>query len=223
MKLLQEPEQDLDLNPPQTPRHSYPKPGSAVISHNKSGAKSPRIQESMSRTKVPIETFHDVPPKVHDLHRYVSPGKTFQIDPTITRVRIFRWLLLWSIKVASIVTAIVFWLATILFIKLLVTWETPYRAFAVLLSHLKGLPLPANIWRYIFLGSGYVNGPHLRVAVHASSYLHSATHYSASIPILLGDPLVWLFVMFIMVTSHSFLQFAHDCLSKLSPSTRAAN
>ena len=201
----------------QTPYQSLTKQGSVQHSQNRSGMKTPKKQESVSNVKVSIQPFVDTPPT--DQSRalnFITMGR-FQIDSTINKVRVFTWLLLFNVKVFSLLTATVFWLATIIFIKKLSEWNGLWEAVCFALRYLVGSQTLNDLWRHIFLGNEYHSGPHLRLAVHTSNYIHSPAIYSTSIPILYNNPFVWLFVMTLMFISHYFTCFAHDCLSKIQP------
>jgi hypothetical protein len=118
----------------------------------------------------------------------------------------------------SMLTAIVFWLAALICLKTFLNWSAPREIFYELLHrYISGLPTTASIWRHIFPGTGYRNSYHLRLAVHGSSYLYSTAIYSESIPLLLENPVVWFALMVFMFASQYLLCFAHDFLSKVSP------
>jgi hypothetical protein len=139
----------------------------------------------------------------------------FRIDPTITRVRVFTWLLLLSIEMVSILTVAVFWLATVIFISSMFEWGGPVGILCFALKYLGGPPVD-TLLKHICLGTAY-RGPHLGLAVYASNYVKSPVICSTSIQILHENPLIWLFVMAFMFISHGFACFAHDCVSKLTP------
>jgi hypothetical protein len=223
VKLHQESEQNTYPNPLQTPQQSFSKQDSALPSQHKSGMKTPQRQESISRAKVSIKSFLNIPPREPSYaFNFITMGR-FQIDSTITRVRVFTWLLLLSIKIVSLLTATAFWLATIIFIKNLSEWDGPLKILYFTLRYLGGSPPVDNLLRHIFFGTGYLSGPHLRLAVHTSNYINSPAIYSTSIPILHSNPFVWLFIMTFMFISHYLTCFAHDCLSKVSPTITPAN
>lgn len=214
MKLQQESEQVKYPTPPLTPQQSFSKQGSALPSQRKSAMKSPQRQDSVSRAQVPIQPFPEIRPRAQSLaFNFITMGR-FQIDSTITRARVFIWLLLLSTKMVSILTATAFWLATIIAIKNLLDWNGPLKILYFTVRYLGGSPPVKDLWSHIFLGTEYLSGPHLRLAVHNSDYIHSSAIYSTSIPILYDNPFVWLFVMALMFISHYFTCFAHDCLAK---------
>jgi hypothetical protein len=214
----------LHQDPPRSPPDSLSKQDFALLSQNKSGVKGEQRQEPTSSEKVPVQPFVDVPPRAQSqAFNFITLGR-FQIDSTVTRVRISKWVLLLTIKILSILTATVFWLATLICLKALLNWQSPWKIiYEFTLRYLSGSPRTAHIWRHIFPGTDCSNSHHLRLTVHTSSYLHSPIIYSTSIPLLLDNPMVWLLVIAFMFTSHHLLCFAHDCLSKVSPTIRAAN
>ena len=223
VKHQQDLDQDSSLNLLRTPQRSFSKQGSALHSQHKSGVKIPQRQESISKTRVSIEPFIEIPPTDQSrAFNFITMGR-FQIDSTITGVRVFTWLLLFTIKIVSILTATAFWLATIIFIKTLSEWNGPLELLYFTFRYLKGAPPVDNLWMHIFLGTEYLSGPQLRLAVHSSNYVYAPAIYSTSIPIIYDNPFVWLFVMTFMFISHYFACFAHDCLSKLSSTIRPAN
>jgi hypothetical protein len=208
----------------QTPPDSLSKREFTVLLQNNSGFKSEQRQEPTSSRKVPVQPFVDVPPTAQSQTFNFITMRRFQIDSTITRVRICKWVLLLTIKILSILTATVFWLAAPIFLKTLFSWEAPIKIFyELILRCISGSRSTTPIWRHIFPGTDYRNSYHLRLTIQPSSYLHSPIIYSASTPLLLDNPMVWLFVMAFMFTNHHLLCFAHDCLSKVSPTIRKAN
>ena len=216
-------DQTTNLSLLRSPYQSLTKQGSVMPSQNKSAVKTPKKQESVRNIKVPIQQFDDTPPtdEINSLN-FITMGR-FEMDSTSTQVRVFTWLLLLNIKIVSLVTAAAFWLATIAFFKSLTEWHGPLKALYFALKYLSGFQTVDGLWRHILLGSEYLSGPHLRLAVHTSNYVHSPAIYSTSIPIIHNHPFVWLFVMTLMFISHYFTCFAHDCLSKLSPTIRRVN
>lgn len=207
-----------------TPPGSFSKQDIPVLSLNKSPVKSERRQEPPSSTKVPIQPFTDVPPRAQSrAANFITLGR-FHIDSTITRLRICRWVLLLTIKMLSILTATVFWLATPIFLKNLLNWQAPGKIiYELTLRYLSNMPPTTPIWKNIFPGTDYSNSPHLRLTVHASSYQHSPIIYTTSIPLILDNPMIWLVLLVSMFIGHHLLCFTHDCLSKVSPTIRAAN
>ena len=188
---------------------------------NKSGVKSAQRQEPTRSAQIPIQPFFDTPPRAESqAFNFITLGR-FQTGSTITRIRICKWVVLLTIKILSILTATVFWLAAPIYLKTLLNWKAPGNIFYELtLRYLSGSPSTTSIWKHIFPGTDCSNSHHLRLAVHSSSYLHSPIIYSTSIPLLLDNPMVWLFVMVSMFNSHHLLCFAHDCLSRVSPTIR---
>lgn len=208
----------------QSPTDSVSKQDHTLLSQNKSGVKSEQRQEPTRSKQVPLQPFVGIPPRAQSqAFNFITLGR-FQIDSTITRARICTFVLLLTIKMLSILTATVFWLAAPIYLKTLLNWEAPGKIlYELTLRYLSGSPSTTSIWRHIFPGTDYSNSPHLRLTVHRSSYPHSPIIYSTSIPIFLDNPMVWIFVMVFMFTSHHLLCFAHECLSKVRPSIRPAN
>lgn len=212
--------QDLLRSPPD----SVSKQDYTLLSQTKSGVKSEQRQESTRSKQVPLQPFVDIPPRTQSqAFNFITMGM-FQIDSTITRVRICKYVLLLNIKILSILTATVFWLAAPIYLKTLLNWQAPGNIlYELVLRYLSGSPSTTSIWRHLFPGTDYSNSHHLRLAVHRSNQLHSPIIYSTSISLLLDNPMVWLFVMVFMFTSHCLLCFANDFLSKVSPTIRPAN
>lgn len=202
--------QELQL----TPRRSLSKQDLAQNSQSKSGVRSEPEQQPTSSKKIPIQPFFGVPPRAQtQIPNYITLGM-FRIDPTIAKVSICKWVVLFTIKILSILTAILFWLATTICFKTLLSWKAPGQIlYELTIRHLSGSSTTATIWRHLFPDTDYINSHHLRLAVHTSSYKHSPIIYSTSIPLLLDNPMVWLSLMVFMFISHHLLCFSHDCLS----------
>jgi hypothetical protein len=211
MKLNQAAEYPTDPDLTQSPQVSLFKREPAQFSPHMSGVKSPLKQEPSNR-KV-IRSFPDVSPR--DQRRafnYITMGR-FWINPTTIRSRVFTWLLLLSIKMVSILTAAVFWLATVSLIISMFAWGGQVWILCYALKYIGGPPAD-TLWRHICLGTTN-RGPHLRLAVHASNYVNSQVICSISIQILQDHSFFWLFAMAFMFISHWFACFAHDCVSSL--------
>jgi hypothetical protein len=220
---------NLKIDLQRTPPRSGVKQDNTLLSKSKPDLNSesrpelPRPELS-SRKQEPAQLLVEIPPKAQSqAFNFITMGR-FQIGSSITRVRICKLLLLLTIKILSILTATVFWLSAPIYLKTLLNWQAPGKIFYELtLRYLSGSPPTTPIWRHIFPGTDCSNSHHLRLAVHSSSYLHSPIIYSTSIPLLLDNPIVWLFVMVFMFSSHHLLCFAYDCLSKVSPTIGPAN
>lgn len=216
MKLRPELDYYTDVDLLKTPpEHTLCKQEPTRYSQRKSEGKTPQKRESTSSTKA-VRPSPDIP--LRDQRRafnYIMMG-SFRIDPTITRLRVFTWLLISSIKAASVLTATAFWLATVLFISSKFECDVPVEILCFALRHLGG-PSVAPLWKHVCLSTIYPRGPHLILAVHASNYVHSPIVYSKSISILQDRPSIWLFVMAFMFINHCFACFAHDCAIKLKP------
>lgn len=207
----------------QTPSGSVSK-RDILLSQSKSGVKSERRQEPSTRAQEPVQPFIDIPPRdQRQAFNFITLGR-FQINSTITRIRICKFILLLNIKMLAILTATVFWLATAIYLKTLLNWEGPRHFFYELaLRYFSDAPQTTSIWRHIFPGTNYGNSHHLRLTVHRSSNLQSTVIYSTLIPLLIDNPMVWLFVMVCMFINHYLLCVATDFLSKVHPTIRPAN
>lgn len=198
----------------QSPQLSHVKPEPTQFSPYASVVKSPLKQEPISNRKVLQPSPGVSPGDQRRAFNYITMGRLW-INPTTTRSPVFTWLLLLSIKIVSILTAAVFWLATVILISSMFAWGGQVWILCFALKYLGGPP--ANtLWRHICLGTTN-RGPHLRLAVHASNYVHSQVICSISIQILHDQLFFWLSVMAFMFISHYFTCFAHDCLIKLTP------
>jgi hypothetical protein len=143
---------------------------------------------------------------------YITLG-LFRIDPTTPRIS----LLLSAIRRLSMATGISFWLAVANCFRILLCRGSSWRTFYELVTlYLSGAPILSIIFRYLFLGAGYTDIHHLRLAVHASGYAHSPVIYSTSIPLHLGSTMVWLSWTAFLFIVHHFLCFLHDCLTRPS-------
>lgn len=214
MKLHQTTEYPEDPDMSQSPRVSHFKREPVQFSPYMSGVKSPLKQEPVSNGKVPQTSPGVSPRDQRSAFNYITMGR-FRIDPTITRVRVFTWLLLLSIRMVSILTAVAFWLATVIFIGSMIEWAGLVWILCFALKYLGGPPFD-TLWRHICFGTAY-RGPHLRLAVHTSNHVNSLVICSTSIQILHDNSFFWFFVMTLMFISHCFACFAHDCVSKLKP------
>jgi hypothetical protein len=222
------PSSSLKIDLQRTPQRSGAKQDNIMLSQSKPNPNSeprselPRPELSMRRQE-PAQPAFEIPPRAQTpAFNFITMGR-FQLDSTITRAWICNRVLLLTIKILSMLTAAVFWLAFPFYIKTLLSWKAPLNIFYDIIdSYTSGLPSTTPIWRRLFPATDYT-GHQLRLIVHQSSYLHSQTFYSASIPLILDNPLVWLFVMTLMFASHHLLCFAHDCVSKVSSTIRPAN
>lgn len=207
-----------------TPQRSGFKQEPIPFSQNKSVAKSEQRQESTRNKQVPLPPFVDIPPRSQSPPFSFIMLRRFQLDSTITRAWICKFILLLTIKILSILTAIVFWLTVPIYLKTLLSWQAPRKIlYELTLRYFSDSPSTSSIWRHIFPGSDFSNSYHLRLTVHSTGYIHSPTLYSTAMTIIIDNPLIWLFVMVFMFISHHLLCFAHDCLSKVSPTIRSAN
>jgi hypothetical protein len=207
-----------------SPPESLSKQDCDRLSQNKSGVKSTQREEPSSCKQVPLQPCVVIPSRARSqAFNFITLGR-FQVDSTITRLRICKLILLLTIKILSIQTAAVFWLASLICLKTLLNWQAPANIlYELTYQYTLGSRSTTPIWSHIFPATDYINSRNLRLTVHRSSYLNSPIIYSTSIPLIIDDPIVWIFVMVFMFVSHHLLCFAHDCLSKVSPTIQPAN
>ena len=194
---------------------------------NKSGLKNEQTPELTRTKEVPLQPVAAIPPTAQPAQprtfNFITMGR-LQLDSTVTRLRICKFILLLIIKALSIPTAFAFWLSVPFCLTTLLTWKAPVNFFYELtLRYLSGSSSTTPIWRQSFPDTDCSNSHHLRLSVHRSSYLHSSIICSTSVPLLVHNHMVWLSVMIFMFLSHHFLCFAHDCLSRVNSTIRPAN
>lgn len=216
---------DLLKTPTQTPQASQTKPSLDQLSHSKSRCKIDQGEPVRSMRKMPISDFPDASevkqPKPHArYYNYITMGR-FQIDSTIIRARICLWVLFPCIKILSILTAAVFWIAAPFYLISLVDWQISWKSIYFAYKYIGGLPLADHVRRILFSNVGSNISYHLRVAIHTSLYYRSPAICSTTLPILIDSPAALFFVMTFMFISHHLLCFAHDCLTKFVPTIRA--
>lgn len=199
---------------PQTPRRSLSKQDFSQNPQSKSGVKIEPGQLPTSNRKAPEQPLFGAPLRAQSrTPNYITMGM-IHVNPTATKVSICKGVILFTIKMLSMLTAIFFWLATAIWFKTLLCWKAPGQLlYDLVVRYLSGAPINDAIWRHIFPGTDYGNSHHLRLAIHTSSYTHSPAIYSTSIPLLLDNPVVWLSLMAFMFVGHHLLCFSHDCLS----------
>ena len=180
--------------------------------------------ELSRRKQEPAQPLVEITPRAQSpVFNFITMGR-FQLESTIARAWICKLILLLTIKILSIQTAAVFWLAALICLKTLLNWQAPANVlYELTYQYTSGSRSTTPIWSHIFPATDYINSRNLRLAVHRSSYLNSPIIYSTSIPLIIDNPVVWIFVMVLMFVSHHLLCFAHDCLSKVSPTIQPAN
>lgn len=208
---------DLLKTPTQTPQASQTKPSLDQLSHSKSGRKTGQGEPVRSMRKMPISDFNDAREITqHEPHvqryDYITMG-SFHIDSTITRARICLRVLLFCIKIFSILTAAVFWITAPFYLASLVNWQLPWKLIYLTYAYFGGRPLAGHTLKILFpdVGSG---GYHLRVAIHPSLYHQSPAMWSMTLPILIDHSMALFFLVAFMFIGHHLLCFAHGCLTK---------
>lgn len=187
-------------------------------------ARNLQIQEPVREAPRQIHPFAELEPVPQiQTFNFILPMR-FQLAATVTRTRFCILVLLLAIRIFAILTAAVFWLSTPICFQKLAKWKAPERIFYELsLKFFSASPPTASIWRHVFPGTDYSNGPHLKLEVHSSSNPRLPVIYSASIPLLLDNPVIWLFLMALMFTCHQLLCFTHSCLNRARLEIRQAN
>ena len=214
---------NLMISPAQTPQVSQSKQILDQLSRSKSGYKIGQEEPVRSMRTIPMNAFNDTPEiKQHEPHvrryDYITMG-SFHIDSTITRARICLRVLLFCIRVFSILTAAVFWVIAPFYLIGLVNWQLPWKLIYLTYTYFGGRPLAGHISKILFpdVGSG---GYHLRVAIHPSLYYQSPAMCSMTVPILIDHSMALFFLMAFMFIGHHLLCFAHDCLTKFGRTIR---
>jgi hypothetical protein len=213
----------LIITPAQTPQVSPSKPSLDQLSRSKSGRKIGQEESVRNMRIIPINAFNDTPEiKQHEPHVQCYDCITmgiFHIGSTITRVRICLRVLLFCIKIFSILTAAVFWITAPFYLISLVNWQLPWKLIYLTSTYFGGRPVADHILKILFpdVGSG---GYHLRLAIHASLYSQSPAIYSMTLPILIDRSMALFFLLAFMFIGHHLLCFAHDCLTKFGRTIR---
>lgn len=218
-----EPNPDKALT--QSPHESRTKLSLDQLSRSKSGVKIDQREPTRSVRKIPINAFDDGPEtNQHKLraqyYDYITMGR-FQIDSITTTAKICLWVLLPCLKILSILTAAVFWIAAPFYLISLVNWQIPWKSIYFVYTCIVGFPLDDQVWRFLFPAAGSNSSYHLRVSIHTSLYYSSPAIGSTTLPILIDSPMALFFLMTLMFISHHLLCFTHDCLTKFVPTMRA--
>lgn len=176
---------------------------------------SPRPELNRRREGLAQQPFEMPSRAQRNTFNFITMG-IIQLDSTTTRAWISKWILLLTIKMLSMLTAALFWLALPIYAYSLYRWQAPLNIFYDLTSRYSSGSVSTIIWRHIFPATEFSSGHQLKLVVHQTSYLQSQTFYSTSIPLFLENPIAWLFLMTFMFTSHHLLCFAYDSLDKQS-------
>lgn len=212
---------NLMITPAQTPEASQRKQILDQLSRSKSKIGQEELARSMRKT--PMNAFDDTPEiKQHETHvnrcDYIAMG-SFHIDPTTPRAQICLKVLLFGIRVFSILTAAVFWMIAPCYLISLVNWQLPWKLIYLTYTYFSGRPLAGPILKIMFPNVGS-SGYHLRVALHSSLYYRSPAMYSMTLPILIDCPMALFFLMAFMFIGHYLLCFTHDCLTRFGRTIR---
>lgn len=214
---------NLMISPAQTPEASQRKQILDQLSRSKSKCKTGQEEPARSMTRIPMNAFNDTPEiNQHeaDIRRYdyIAMG-SFHIDSTTPRAQICLKVLLFGIRVFSVLTAAVFWMIAPFYLISLVNWQLPWKLIYLTYTYFGGRPMAGPILKILFPNVGS-SGYHLRVAVHSSLYYRSPAMYSMTLPILIDCPMALFFVMAFMFIGHYLLCFTHDCLTKFGRTIR---
>lgn len=174
---------------------------------------SPRPELNRRREELAHRPFEMPPGAQRNAFNFITMGR-IQLDSTIIRAWISKLVLLLTIKILSMLTAALFWLALPFYVHSLYSWQAPLNIFYDLTSRYSSGSVSDIIWRHLVPATDFSSGYQLKLVVHQTSYLQSKTFYSTSIPLFLENPIAWFFLLTLMFISHHLLCFAHDSLTR---------
>lgn len=186
----------------------YEPPRERVDEPPRERVEPPRVNEPQQ------ERAYGSPPRAQiRLFNFITMRR-YWLDSTSRRARISEWIILFGINVLSAVAGTVFWLAAIFCLYSISYWQHPMTFLRALTRGYFSGSLSTTFWSYIL--PNFSDSPHLRLAVHTTSYMHSRIICSWMISLPLDNTMFCLLVMVLMFIAHYLLGFAHDRLSNAS-------
>lgn len=158
--------------------------------------------------------------------------KTWQIAVTPDRAQVCLWSFLMITKFLSILSIISFWFCALMCIKTLPGWNGPNQVIAGFVRRREPAaapvapaadapadppanpPAPDNIWTDVFPAAEALNSYTLRLALTQNGNQAAPVIWGRQIPLLFGNPLVWMILIALSFFIYHFLSFIHGCLER---------
>lgn len=152
--------------------------------------------------------------------------KRWKIAVTPNRAQVFLCFFTMLTRLLSMLSVALFWGCAVMCIKTFPNWNGPIDLFNGYVRRANaiqdGNPIEDgdNAWEDIFPAADTLNSYTVRLALNLTGHPMAANIREYSLPLLIGNPLVWAGMMIVAFCTYHFLAFIHGCLKQASRATR---
>jgi hypothetical protein len=122
-------------------------------------------------------------------------------------------------KILSMFVNVCFWIAFLAFLKTLFSWTQGEEVMRSTISHFNGTANASAIVNSTFPALERYMSYQLIIQVTGSGADEAEKLVDIKRPILLRNPVAWIFVLLLLLLIHPLARFCHDCLVHASNST----